>query len=49
MNLIGCSKTKPKIDTSEIRVFWGTKEECISTLQNSRAIAKRWLIEAIGD
>ena len=50
LSVSGCltsSKTLPK-EAEEVRVYWGSKEECINFLGSPSAKAERWLCEALG-
>ena len=45
--LTSCSRTKQEI--KEQRRFWGSKEQCVSFLQSNKAVADRWVLEALGE
>jgi hypothetical protein len=45
--LTGCLAQKPQI--KEQRRYWGSKEKCIAFLQSDKAVAERWVLEALGE
>jgi len=47
MSLMGCLATKPKI--KEQRVYWGDKDKVVTFLQSDKAVASRWIVEALGE